>query len=102
MDVEQIDPQLVESQATTALGSLTTSAQVGNGDPMMAGGGPQMELYHVELRVLWGGRDSGRVARFSTLRLALPDLNAGLGSQRGQGFGGAGSRPRAPGGKDDS
>lgn len=99
MDIEQIDPQLVEAQATTTMGSVTTSAQVGNGGASPITEIAQMELYHVELRVIWGSRNNERVARFSTLRLALPDLNAGLQGGMGRGPSG-GSRPRGSSGKD--
>jgi len=99
MDIEQIDPQLVEAQATTTMGSVTTSAQVGNGGASPITEIAQMELFHVELRVIWGSRNSEHVARFSTLRLALPDFNAGLQGGMGRGPS-SGSRPRDSSGKD--
>lgn len=87
MDIELVDPQTVETQATAALGDAAVAQQVGNGGDSPLSELPQMELYHVELRVLWGGRMSERSARFTTLRLTLPDLNqAGSlqGSDRGE------------------
>lgn len=87
MAIELVDPQTVEAQATTAMGDVAVAQQVGNGGTSPLSELPQMELFHVELRVLWGGRMSERSARFSTLRLALPDMNqpASLqGSDRGQ------------------
>lgn len=102
MNVEQIDPQTVESTASTTLGSVTTSAQVGNGGAAPITELAQMELYHVELRVLWGSRDNERVARFTTLRLAMPDLNNGFtpGMMNSFSSPGAGSKTRTSNGKD--
>lgn len=76
MAIEQIDPQLVESTGTGAMGDAATSAQVGNEGSSPIVEMTQMELYHVQLRVLWGGARE-RSAMFSTLRLAMPDMTQG-------------------------
>lgn len=99
MDIERIDPQTVEATAATALGDLATTTQVGNGNPAPVQEIAQMELFHVELRVMWGSRDSGHGARFTTLRLTMPDPNAAisLGGARTSGSGQDGSRTQAKG-----
>lgn len=76
MDIEQIDPQLVEATGSGAMGDAATSAQVGNEGTSPIVEMTQMELYHVQLRVLWGGNRE-RSAMFSTLRLAMPDMTQG-------------------------
>ena len=97
MDIERIDPQTVESTASTAIGDLETTTQVGNGNAAPVLDVPQMELFHVELRVNWGARESGRSARFTTLRLAMPDPNRAI--SLGGGERATGSRGQ-DGGKD--
>ncbi|MBN8481019.1 MAG: type II secretion system protein [Xanthomonadales bacterium] len=100
MDIERVDPQTVEATAATALGDLATTTRVGNGNAAPVQEIAQMELFHVELRVLWGSRGSGRSARFTTLRLAMPDPNAAIslgGSARTSGSGQDGSRTQAKG-----
>ncbi|MEO8010837.1 MAG: hypothetical protein ABI650_04255, partial [Dokdonella sp.] len=84
MDIEQIDPQLVEATGSGAMGDAATSAQVGNEGSSPIVEMAQMELYHVQLRVLWGGSRE-RSAMFSTLRLAMPDMTQG-GSLAGGGL----------------
>ena len=89
MDIERMDPQVVEATAATAIGDLATTTQVGNGNAAPVVELAQMELFHVELRVAWGPRESGRSARFTTLRLATPDPNRAISLGGGQGTSGA-------------
>jgi general secretion pathway protein I len=87
MNIELVDPQTVEAEATTMLGDVAVAQQVGNGGTSPLAELPQMELFHVELLVVWGGRATERSARFTTLRLTLPDLTQGsspMGSDRSQ------------------
>ncbi len=101
MDIELIDPQLIEATAQTTMGDMPVASQVGNS----GGASPvseltQMELFHVELRVLWGDRMRERSARFSSLRLTLPDPAQGrqLGGTDNSSFGADRSGRRADGG----
>jgi general secretion pathway protein I len=78
MHVEQIDPELIQASAPGAtMGAATMSAQVGNGGTSPVVEIPQIELYHVELTVFWGGRMRERSAHFTTLRTAMPDQSQG-------------------------
>lgn len=77
MDIEQIDPQLVEATTPGALGDAAVATQVGNPGSSPISEVTQMELYHVQLRVVWGGGSRERSALFTTLRSAMPDLTQG-------------------------
>ena len=77
MAIEQIDPQLVEASAESTMGDMAIASPVGNPGSSPISELPQMELYHVELRVLWGGGTRERSARFTTLRLTMPDMSQG-------------------------
>ena len=77
MDLELVDPQLIEAAAESTMGDAAVASQVGNGGASPISEISPMELYHVELRVLWGDRLRERSARFTSLRLALPDMSQG-------------------------
>ena len=77
MDIELIDPQLIEATAEDTMGTAAVASQVGNPGTSPISEMTQMELYHVELRVLWGDRMRERSARFTSLRLTMPDLAQG-------------------------
>lgn len=91
MQIEQIDPELVVSEASEPSGTARGGAQ-----PAAAPGFgmPQIDLFHVVLTVIWGNGSRERQAQFSTLRTAttdaaegsrLPGLNLG-GRQQGRGM----------------
>lgn len=81
MEIEQIDPELVEAATTTttSMGAVET-VDPGNtaaGAPAMVEI-PTIELYHVQLDVIWGDRARERNARFTSLRTAAPDISQGV------------------------
>ena len=81
MQVEQIDPELVEAETTTttSMGAVDT-VNPGNtaAGPAAVVEIPTIELYHVQLDVIWGDRARERSARFTTLRTAAPELGQGV------------------------
>lgn len=99
MQIEQIDPELVVSEASEPSGNAANAA---NAAQAVAGaaaaaqgfGMPQIDLFHVLLTVIWGDGSHERQAQFSTLRTATPDTTEGRsipglnlgGRQQGRGM----------------
>ncbi|HMM65349.1 MAG TPA: type II secretion system protein [Dokdonella sp.] len=95
MQIEQIDPELVVSEASEPSGTAAGVAQAAAGASAGQGFGiPQIDLFHVVLTVIWGDGSHERQAQFSTLRTATPDANEGSripglnlgGRQQGRGM----------------
>jgi hypothetical protein len=84
MHIEQIDPEMIASNVEGSLGAANVATQVGGGGDSPIMELAQIELYHVELNVFWGGRQRERSAHFTTLRTTMPDPNGG-GSLIGRG-----------------
>ena len=75
LDIEQIDPELVVADATEPSTGTGIAPQAVPAAAGLAPGFdvPQIDLFHVELTVIWGDSSREREARFTTLRTAQAD-----------------------------
>ncbi len=97
LHIEQIDPEMIASSVEGSMGAANVAPQVGNGGSSPIMEIPQIELYHVELDVFWGGRMRERTAHFSTLRTTLPDPTRGSSMMGGSGGGSSSVRQSSSG-----
>ena len=96
LEIEQIDPELVVAEVVQPAAEGGIAPQPVPPAAGLAPGFdvPQIDLFHVELTVLWGDASRERMARFTTLRTANPDP---LESRSGSGPGVMGLQRRDPG-----
>ena len=110
MKIDQIDPQMIVADVKQN-SAIAANANVSQALPQSAAGGfgmPQIDLFHVELEVIWGDNAHERTAKFSTLRTASSDTTRSQGSNGGDvrgnqpggsPMGGARPTPSNPGGR---
>ena len=94
LQVDQIDPQMIVADVKQN-SAIAANSNVSQPLPQSAAAGlgmPQIDLFHVELTVIWGDNANERTAKFSTLRTASGDTT------KSQGFNGGDPRGSQPGG----
>lgn len=85
MQIEQIDPQMIMVSAGDHAQDAGQALAAAAGQEL-----PQIDLFHVDLRVTWGKGGREHSARFSTLRTArsdMPERRSSGGSRVGRSMG---------------